>query len=325
MSSDRLENLRDTINELLPTLHKDVIDHISLSCSVDIFSSKVPFLNRGCTSEIGVGPEGNNCDIFFLTEKPMYVNQYSDSFIRKKQDEKPEKDKYATVGKDYYKFFNECIIDNGLKDLVRFIYLCNSSYKKDSAPENVEDYLKLYVPFLLRHIELFKPKVIICYSSVVWRLITSYKENDIIKPKVQFKGKYILLETPDEKYSVKVYQIKHPYLILEKDGSSRSINEYKTNIQDIIKDNFSVARGSSNTFELLSKNVNYFIKQKEKQNLAKKDKKVDIQIYRNEKYKEKMKTKNRNSKFNSMSKGTNDINKYVKKMKTEDDVYSLFQ
>ncbi len=313
-----LPKLRSEINEIITTLHKDITDILSLNSSIDIFSTKVPFVNRGCVPIVGIGPDSDKCDIFFLTEKPNFVKQletFGDDAIK-------ECDKFNTVGKEYYKLFDECIIDNTLKSRVRYVNLCPYFYKKDSTPENIEDVLKLYVPFLLKQIELFKPRIVICYSSLVWRVIMESKVTDVIKTKIQLKGKYILLETPDDKFSVKFYKIDHPYIILEKDGTQKRINSYKTTIKNIIKENFSscssIVDPKEYTKTLMKTNANDYMKQNEKKKLAKNDKKVDIEIYRKEKYNEKLKEKNRTNKFNDMSKGTNSIQKYVKKFKTEE-------
>lgn len=321
---DDLTPIRNIAKEMAITIHKDVTDVLSLESAMNALSERIYFLNSGSNSTSGAGSgEDNTAKIFFLTEKPNNTYNSNSKYPLEEQ----KQNDFSAFGQNYYDFFTGAIIDNELKSKVRFVSLCNLPYRKNH-PDNVDDYLRLYIPILLRHIELFKPKIIFCYSSVVWKILNNKKELDIIHPFIKQEKDFITLQTIDEKHSVKIYQILHPYIVLEKENDKKKTMFYKMKIQRIIKENFythsSVVDDYDcpplSTTELMKKNVKFFIDNKEKQKLAKTDKKVDIQMWRDAKNKQTLKDRNRNEKFTSMAKGTKDINSYFtsKKPKTEE-------
>lgn len=330
MDPDVVYNVtKERAKEIMVTIHKNVIDTLSLESAMCSLSELVPFLNEECTSSIGVGPDsGGLASIFFLAEKPISVyKRYDDFYYNKKSnknnDDETNNDDYKVVGSNYRTFFIDAIDDIELKTKVRFISMCNLPYQKNH-PADYEDYLRLYVPLLLRHIELFKPKVIFCYSSVVWRILTERADTDIIEINKKWEKGCIRVETNDEHHVTKIYNIKHPYVVLEKENSKQNISFYKNNIKWIINDNFhnQVNTGDpvASTVELMRRNATFFIREKEKKALAKKDKTIDLRIYKDAKNKEKTKEKIRNEKFTSMGKQSKRVDTFFnKKSKVEVD------
>jgi hypothetical protein len=213
------ENLKNELSRIFKKINltEGDLNNQSLNFLIYFFHSKYPGLFNQETKVLAESGDPNP-EILFVTNTPntQFIDRVRPEYkkYRRKEGEGP----VSSMKKEEIKFIeNEIKRTVGYIPVISYYHYFPNRFEQGIEP-GIDDY-NLFVYFLIKKIQISKPKIILIASSQIFfnlkKNISLNLINEEYKPFLKFNDEFIELYIPNESKQYRLYQVVHPWVVMK--------------------------------------------------------------------------------------------------------------